>query len=137
MSAVDAVFPRVATDEGFRARPYKDTRGNITLGYGFNVNAGITKYAAAALAKAQLEEADRALGIYQWYRELDTARQGVCLEIAFNDGISGLLHFPRMIAALSVKDWKTAAAECHVQEPELASRYAMLAHILLAGAPQL
>jgi len=135
MSAPDRAFPRLAQEEGFRSRLYADTRGYQTLGYGFNVSAGITQRAAAALLRAQLEELHEALCAYSWYENLDEARQAVCLDIAFNDGLHGLvLGFPKMIAALSTQNWTVAASECHVTNPELASRYDALAKILLTGA---
>lgn len=133
MTAVDVAFPRLQTEEGFRALPYRDTKGLETVGYGFNVQAGISKYAAAALLKAQAEEAHAALLKLPWYAALDPVRQSVCLDIDINGGEGGLLAFPHMIAALSRQDWASAATECHVENPELAGRYAKLSQILLTG----
>lgn len=133
MSAVDVAFPRLQTEEGFRALPYRDTNGLETIGYGFNVQAGISKYAAAALLKAQTEEAHAALLKLPWYAALDPVRQSVCLDIDINEGQGGLLKFPHMIAALSRQDWASAAIECHVEDPKLAGRYAALAQLLLTG----
>lgn len=134
MSAIDSVLPRLKTEEGFRSRVYRDTEGHQTIGYGFNVDAGVTPRAAAALLQAQLEELHETLSTYPWYAGLDPARQGVCLDIAFNDGLHGLLAFPHMISALAKQDLQTASAECRVTNPELAGRYDVLAHILLTGA---
>ena len=133
MSAVDVAFPRLQTEEGFRALPYRDTNGLETIGYGFNVQAGISKYAAAALLRAQVEEAHAALLKLPWYAALDPVRQSVCLDIDINEGQGGLLKFPHMIAALSRQDWASAAIECHVEDPKLAGRYAALAQLLLTG----
>ena len=135
MSAIDSALPRLKTEEGFRARVYRDTEGHQTIGYGWNIDAGITPRAAIALLQAQLEEIHDTLSSYSWYAGLDPARQGVCLDIAFNDGLHGLLGFPHMIAALARQDWPIAAAECRVTNPELAGRYEALAKILLTGAP--
>lgn len=133
MSAVDLAIPRLATEEGFRALPYVDSNNLGTIGYGFCYVRGITKYAAAALLKAQAEEAHASLMNYAWYVALDEPRQSVLLDLAFNGGISGLLHFPNLILALQAKDWGKAQQECHVSNPELASRYAALGQILLTG----
>ncbi len=133
MNAVDLALPRLKTEEGFRATKYLDTRGKLTIGYGFNLDAGISQYAAAALLSAQAAERHESLTAYPWYANLDPTRQSVCLDIAFNDGLSGLLHFPHMIAALAKDDWAGAAAECKVTNPELAGRYAALAQLLLTG----
>lgn len=133
MNAVDLALPRLKTEEGFRAIKYTDTQGHLSIGYGFNVDAGISQFAAGALLTAQATELHNLLMAFPWYADLDPIRQSVCLDIAFNGGINGLLHFPSMIAALQAKDWQKAAGECHVQNPELASRYRELAQLLLTG----
>lgn len=133
MTAIDSALPRLKTEEGFRSRVYRDTEGHATIGYGFNLDAGISQRAAAALLQEQLEELHETLSTYTWYSGLDPVRQGVCLDIAFNDGLHGLLGFPKMIAALAEKNWLTAQSECHVQNPELKERYDELATILLTG----
>lgn len=133
MTAVDIALPRLQTEEGFRALPYKDTNGFETVGYGFNVQGGISKFAAAALLAAQAQEAHAELLKLTWYGALDPVRQSVCLDIDINEGERGLLKFPRMIAALERQDWETAAKECHVEDPKLAGRYDTLAKILLTG----
>lgn len=133
MTPIDIALPRLQIEEGFRALAYRDTNGLETIGYGFNVQAGISKYAAAALLKAQCEEAHATLLKLPWYAALDPVRQSVCLDIDINEGEGGLLKFPLMIAALTRNDWEGAAAQCHVSDPKLAGRYAALAHILLTG----
>jgi lysozyme len=136
MNAVDIVLPRLKTEEGFRATKYTDTQGHLTIGYGFNVDAGISQGAAGALLGAQATERHQALMGFEWYAALDPVRQSVCLDIAFNNGTHGLLNFPHMIAALSRQDWASAATECRVTNPELAGRYEKLAQLLLIGGTQ-
>lgn len=133
MSAVDLAFPRVKQEEGFRALKYTDTRGLETIGYGFQIAAGISERAAAALLHEQMSERHDELMKFSWYSGLDEVRQGVCLDIAINAGTSGLLKFEKMIDALEIGDWSRAASECQVKNPELASRYAMLAQLLITG----
>lgn len=132
-TAVDIALPRLRTEEGFRARAYKDTNGYLTIGYGWNVDAGITPRGAAALLQEQLQEAHEALLKLPWYAALDPVRQSACLDIDVNEGEGGLLKFPHMISALGRQDWATAAQECHVEDPKLAGRYASLSKILLTG----
>jgi GH24 family phage-related lysozyme (muramidase) len=135
MSAVDLATSRLATEEGFRALKYLDSRGLESIGYGFNITAGISKYAATALLSAQVTELDTALAGFPWYQVANDVRKSVFLDIAMNAGPSGLLHFPHMLAAAATGDWEVAAAQCQVKEPELASRYAALAQLLLTGVP--
>jgi lysozyme len=133
VNAVELALPRLKTEEGFRATKYTDTQGRLSIGYGFNVDAGISQFAAAALLSAQVAERHNSLLAYPWYAGLDPTRQSVCLDIAFNSGLHGLLGFPHMIAALSRQDWASAATECKVINPELAGRYEKLAQLLLIG----
>jgi lysozyme len=107
----------------------------MTMGYGLNVSAGISQRAAAVLLQEQVAELDEQLTAFPWYAQLDPARQSVCLDIAYNTGLHGLLAFPAMIAALARKDWMSASIECHVVDPKLANRYAELASLLLNGVP--
>ena len=135
MSAIDITIQRLETEEGFRGTAYKDTEGHLTIGYGFNVDAGITQFAAGALLTAQLQELHSKLLLYGWYSTLDETRQSVCLDIAFNAGLTGLLAFPHMIAALSRQDWPSAQTELLNSEAARAapSRYQALGQLLLLG----
>jgi lysozyme len=135
MTAVDTAVARLATEEGFRAKAYHDTKGNLTIGYGFSIGAGITQIAARALLEAQTQEFATALGRYSWFVGLDDTRASVLIDLAFNDGLAGLLHFPKMIAAIGARNWQAAHDELLDSEAarELPTRYSALAKILLNG----
>jgi hypothetical protein len=120
-------------DEGYRTLPYKDTRGHTTVAFGYNIDAGISKYAATALLTAQVSELDTTLAGFPWYATANDVRKSVFLEIAFSAGVHGLLNFPHMLSAAATGDWEVAAAQCQVKEPELAGRYAALAQLLRTG----
>ncbi len=135
MSAVDLAVSRLKTEEGFRPAKYVDQVGKTTIGYGFNVDAGITQSAAAALLTAQVQDAAKALGAYVWFQGLDDARASVLLDLAINDGLGGLLHFVNMLAALARRDWQGAHDALLDSQAArmLPARYAALANILLNG----
>lgn len=134
MAAVDIAVPRLKQEEGFRSKSYHDTVGKLSIGYGFNVDAGLTEYAASALLTAQAEELHRALLTYKWYGALDDARQSVCIDIAFNEGLYSFANnWPHLIQALTVEDWAGAQAECHTKTIEDEARYERLGEILLTG----
>ena len=137
MTCVDLALPRVKAAEGFRSSKYLDTVGKITIGYGFNVDAGITEPAAAALLTAQLYEIENELSKFWWAFGLDDVRMSVVLEVAFNVGSSGLLHFVNMLAAIGKKDWHTARDELldSAAAKMLPARYGKLADILESGNP--
>lgn len=111
MSATDIVLPRLRTEEGFRSAAYRDSKGLLTIGYGCNIDAGWSKGLADVVLQYQLNEARKALEQFDWFNELDDARQSVLLDLAFNMGTDKLLHFPRMLAAIQAKDWPSARAE--------------------------
>ena len=135
MNALDLAVARLKVNEGFRANLYIDTTGHQTLGYGFNVQAGITEPAAAALLSAQTETIAASLGGYWWASGLDEPRLSVVIELAYNLGTAGLLHFVKFLSALGTKDWQTAHDELLNSDAArmLPARYGRLAQIILNG----
>jgi len=141
VTAIGVLQARLTTAEGERLLPYDDAtglpvkapKGNLSWGRGFNLMQCGSPGLFAVMEDYLLTQLNAQLAVYPWYAALNDVRASVCLEIAYNDGLSGLLHFPMMIAALTRDDWAAAAAQCHVQNPELASRYAALAQLLLTG----
>lgn len=126
-------------EEGFRSKPYRDTRGFLTVGYGLNLDSGISRRVAVAALTEQLSELHETLLTYSWYATLDVVRQGVCLDMAFNLGLHGLMAFAHMIAAIERGDWAQAKVELLNSKAarELPSRYAELARLLLTGQEML
>lgn len=134
MSAIDLAVARLKVDEGFRSAAYIDTTGHRTIGYGFNIDAGISETAAAALLTAQTQDIAQTLSQYAW-AQLDDPRLSVVIEIAFNIGMNGLMQFVNMIAALGAKNWQRAHDELvdSTADRQLPQRYNALAKILLTG----
>lgn len=137
MSAVELAVAREKPSEAFRSKKYLDPRGFETIGFGFNIDAGISLYAASALLTAQTQERADALQGFWWAQGLDDARMSVVIEVAFNGGVEGLLHYPKMLAAVGAKNWQAAHDELLDSDAarELPNRYAALAQILLTGVP--
>jgi GH24 family phage-related lysozyme (muramidase) len=142
VSAVDITYARLNLEEGRKPFAYDDStgkrvscqpQGNLTIAVGVNLEVGLDNEEIDWLSRRRLGKLETVLSSYQWYRGLDPARQSVLLDIAFNQGATGLLHYPHMLAAIQSKDWATAATECHVADPRLDKRYADLAKILLSG----
>ena len=128
-------------EEGFRADVYDDAtgipmqgpKGNPTVGYGCKV-IGWSKQFAYDVMKLQLQAFKISLMAFDWFNKIDPVRQSVFLDLAFNMGVSGLLHYPHMIAFASAGDWVDAAKECTSTTPGVQARYANLARILETGA---
>lgn len=113
MSFKDKVIEQLILHEGVKLKPYKCTAGKLTIGIGRNLESrGITEHEAYMLCSNDVNDINRDLQ-FQWpfYTHLDDARRAVLLNMAFNLGISGLLKFKKMLAALLQLDYSKAAAE--------------------------
>lgn len=97
--------------EGLRLKPYRDTVGKLTIGFGRNLDdVGIrepeAQYMLALDIEAVTAQIDKAL---PWWRQLNEDREAALAEMAFNLGIAGLLEFKHMLAALEAGDYEAAA----------------------------
>ena len=92
---------QLKADEGFRAAPYRDSRGVLTIGYGTNLEAGITRAEAEWLLEQRLLQA-RLEFARRWHRlnELPAGVQDALVGMAYQLGVRGALGFRRMLAAL-------------------------------------
>ena len=114
----DKLRDALMRDEGFRAQPYTDSTGHVSIGYGRNLDAkGISRAEAAFMLEHDITEAraDVAANL-PWAETLGDARHAVLVNMAFNLGIgvlgqSGLLAFVKMLAACERGDYDRAAAE--------------------------
>lgn len=98
--------------EGLRLKPYTCPTGHLTIGYGHNLENGITADEAEYILSRDLALAQMEVGVnVPWAGQLDEARQYVLVDMTFNMGISKLLTFKKFLAALKKKDYTTAAEE--------------------------
>lgn len=142
-TAVDIVMARLCAEEGEKLLPYDDAtgmvvkapHGKITWGRGFNLEACGSAGLFDVMERYLVTQLEAELKPYRWYQSLDAQRASVCLDIAYNGGVNGLLHYPHMLAALAVQDWPAAAAQCTSDNPALKARYDNLSKLLLRGEP--
>jgi len=99
--------------EGFKAEPYRDDKGNWTIGWGHFLGNGQTCRISPQVAEMILEEdIHRATFDYLslgW--ELNQIRQEVIVEAIFWFGFRGFLRFKKCIAAIEREAWGTASDE--------------------------
>lgn len=121
--------------EGFRATPYRDSRGFLTVGFGTNLDAGITREQAEAMMQVRLAVNESALEDYSWFAALDGVRRGVVENMAYNLGVLGVLEFKDMIAAIEAQDWPEAAHQMRasVWRVQVGDRALVLADIMETG----
>ena len=121
--------------ECFWPKPYRDSRGFLTVGFGTNLDAGITRDQAKALMDCQLAANEAALLAYPWFAGLDEVRRSVIENMAYNLGVLGVLEFKDMIAAIEAKDWAEAAYQMRASKwrVQVGDRALVLADIMERG----
>jgi len=91
--------------EGFRSKPYLDINGYSTIGYGFNLDAGINQEFAEKILVIQVCNIENRLrDKYKWFKHLSSARRDVIINMVFNLGEVGFGQFKKMIKAIEDKD---------------------------------
>lgn len=121
-------------DESAKRSAYQDHLGYWTIGIGRLIDArkggGLSEdemdYLLANDVKRRETELDKRLS---WWRQLDDARQGVLINMAFQLGVDGLLGFKNTLDLIKSGRYDAAAAgmmnsKWAVQTPNRASRLA-------------
>lgn len=109
-AADDRLVRLLQRHEGLRLVPYRDTTGHLTIGYGLNLDAGISKAEAEWLLRTRVMAATEAVArSLPWWARLDEVRRSVLVDMAYNLGIAGLLKFRRTLAAIERGDYDAAA----------------------------
>ena len=99
--------------ESYRKHPYRDTEGILTVAYGRNLDAnGISRGEARFILKNDIAIAEgEARSRFPFFKDLDSIRQEVLVNMMFNLGWPRLKTFVKMIEALKNEDYLMAAAE--------------------------
>jgi len=113
--------------EGLRLKPYRDTQGHLTIGYGWNLDANplpadyasclrvtgaITEAIAEHLLTISIDGAERQCkALFPKFGEFSEARQVALIDWMFNLGIGTVLSFKKALAAILDGDWDRAADE--------------------------
>ncbi len=139
-----ALIADLLRDEGLRLYVYDDAngqpirpgytlKGHPTIGIGRALDVhGISRDEAEALLSNDIEavyaEITQRL---PWFSQLDDARQRALCNVAFNVGVSGLLQFHEMLAALNQRNYRQAAkslleSKLGAQSTSRAQRLALL-----------
>lgn len=103
---------QVAESEGFSTHMYLCPGGHATIGFGYNLENGMTRDEATALMKVKLNHDYKVLTRRAPVFGAQTVtRQKVLLDMAYNMGVEGLMKFKKMWEALKVGDYITASNE--------------------------
>ncbi len=116
----------IARHEGFRDRPYLDTLGYVSIGYGQKLGdtvyeelppwaiefPAIPREAALAwLVQHVTEIVDWCRYSFDWYPNLSHSRKLVIISMVYQLGRTGMLGFKKMIAAIEKERWEEASHE--------------------------
>jgi len=127
----DKIIERTKRFEGFEDKPYKDTVGKTTIGYGRNLEANPLTLSelmvllnrvewkskhdsedwSEMLLKHDLERHTRELRSKFPLEEQTENVQAVLIDMAYNMGIPNLMNFRGMLHAIHNRDYKQAAVE--------------------------
>lgn len=128
-------------DEACKLKPYRDTRGFLTIGIGRNLDGeGITKGEAYVMLHNDIDRCVADLNTHvSWWTELDAVRQRVFLNMTFNMGIKKFLEFKMMIFFARKGDFKEAAREMlhSAWAPEVGIRAVRLSQMMEHGSKEL
>lgn len=103
-------------DEGEKPHVYVDSLGFYTIGVGRLVDkrkpgAGLRSDEIAYLLNNDIEDRINALNKrLPWFQDLDDARKGVLVNMAFQLGVDGLLGFKRTLDLIRDGKYENAAA---------------------------
>jgi len=108
-----------AKEEGFRGKMYKDTKGILTIGYGFNLEALEMPDSVAFLwMQILLEECAQDLRrLFPKFDTFSANRQTALLDIRYNLGARGLRGFPSAVRAVNADNWTEAIAQFKYRKP--------------------
>lgn len=111
MTLLETCLSDLRRHEGLRLRPYLDTVGVLTIGYGRNLQAnGIRAIEADFMLRNDVADVMSALNEkLPWLKSLTQDRQAVLINMAFNLGIDGLLKFRETLGAIERGDYELAA----------------------------
>lgn len=119
---VGAEMPQLKTDEGFRAEPYIDTQGYLTMGYGtciahtgdiaFDPIVSLSEEAAATLLKSDMFSMMREMdGKWPWFSLAPLHVQTVLLNMAYNMGVPRLSGFKKTLKFIQQGEYFAAGEE--------------------------
>jgi lysozyme len=125
-------------NESLRLLPYTDTTGHITIGWGTNLDAGITQAEADYLRDNRILAAVETAQAQPWWPMVQDCdpRARAFIEILFNMGLAKFNEFTKAIAAAMESDWPTCSAELldSLWARQVSERAETLAAMVLTGS---
>ena len=112
---IDEIAEALKAEEGFSEHCYMCTAGAHTIGYGRNIDSsggiGITEAEADYLLRNDIMLTADEVRRWNWFAELDAARQSVVVQLAFQLGMPRRSKFEKRLEAISQGNFERAADE--------------------------
>jgi lysozyme len=132
----DLMVSRLNISEGRRRLPYRDTKGKLTIGVGFNLDdVGLYDDEIDFILKRRIERAMAEAAKLPVYPNLSPARKSVIVDMVFNMGLQKVLGFKNMLSNLKLGIWDLAAQDMLNSEwaDEVGNRAIQLAEVMKSG----
>lgn len=97
--------------EGLELESYIDTTGHLSIGWGRNLENGISIDEAELMFQNDLNRTVKELQQFDWYLSQPSNVKHALINMNFNLGIKKLLSFKKMISALEDNDYTRASLE--------------------------
>ena len=129
---LDKTAAYLEQEEGYMARVYRCSSGALTIGIGYNLDAGMPHDEAVFLLRYRLGKIQAALASrLPFFKGLSEVRQAALISMAYQMGVEGLLAFKRTLASIEAGHYDTAGREMLEskwarQTPERAQRTAYM-----------
>ena len=104
-----ALIERIASNEGYKSRPYQCSEGVWTIGIGFT---WLSEEESLHILGGRIQELHLKLqDLFDYYSDLPPEIQGVVIECCFLMGVNGWSKFKKAITCMEDSDWKGASNE--------------------------
>ena len=112
----DKLIEMLKIHEGVETHAYKCSASKISIGVGRNIDPeggiGLQEDEIDYLLQNDIDRIITELDFeYDWFSDLNEARQDAMVDISFNLGQTRLRKFQKALTAMSKSDWDTAADE--------------------------
>ena len=112
-----SIRTRIKSEEGYRKYPYKCTNGKLTIGYGTNLEEGLSREEAESLLKYRLDKVisnlnSRVVFPNLKYKRLPYGVREALADMMYQLGRTRFKKFKKMLTALEERDYETASKEC-------------------------
>lgn len=108
---IENIIKIVKKHEGFRAKPYKDTVGKLTIGYGHNLDDnGLSENICELILLEDLNVSlTDCMSLYPKFTSFSRDAHAALISMAFNLGRPKLSKFVKMNTAINAGDFTAAA----------------------------